>query len=167
MEALPNFIIRNASSEDLHALEWEGEYRIFRRLYRRAMNEAKEGHRILLVADLEGRLIGQIFIQLHSIPADPKKMPKTGYLYSFRVRLEYRNLGVGTSLVSSAEDALRRGNFQRALIGVAKDNSDALRLYQRLGYRKISEDPGEWSFIDDENEIRKIVEPTFILEKYL
>lgn len=167
MEALPNFIIRNASREDLPALEWEGEYRIFRRLYRRAMNEAKEGHRILLVADLEGRLIGQIFIQLHSIPADPKKMPKTGYLYSFRVRLEYRNLGVGTSLVSSAEDALRRGNFQRALIGVAKDNSDALRLYQRLGYRKISEDPGEWSFIDDENEIRKIVEPTFILEKYL
>ncbi|MCK5646028.1 MAG: GNAT family N-acetyltransferase [Anaerolineales bacterium] len=164
---MPNFIIRNACSEDLPALEWEGEYRIFRRLYRRAMNEAKRGHRILLVADLIGRLIGQIFIQLHTISADPKKLPKTGYFYSFRVRSEYRNLGVGTSLVSSAEDALRRGNFQRALIGVAKDNSDALRLYERLGYRIISEDPGEWSFIDDENEVRKIVEPTFILEKYL
>jgi len=167
MEAWPNFIIRNANSDDLPALEWEGEYRIFRRLYRRAMIEAKKGHRILLVVDLEGRLIGQIFIQLHSISADPKKLAKTGYLYSFRVRSEYRNLGVGTSLVSSAEDALRKGNFQRALIGVAKDNSDALRLYERLGYRIISEDPGEWSFIDDENEVRKIVEPTFILEKYL
>lgn len=163
----PNFEIRNATKDDLLALEWDGEYRIFRRLYRRAMNEAMQGRRILLVADLEGRPIGQIFIQLHTVPADPLKLPKTGYFYSFRVRPEYRNMGIGSTLISRAEGALRMRAFQRVLIGVAKDNQSALRLYQRLGYQIITEDPGEWSFVDHENKVREIVEPTFILEKYL
>ena len=57
--------------------------------------------------------------------------------------------------------------FQRVLIGVAKDNQSALRLYERLEYQIITEDPGEWSFVDHENKVREIVEPTFILEKYL
>lgn len=163
----PNFKIRNATKDDLLALEWDGEYRIFRRLYRRAMNEAMQGRRILLVADLEGRPIGQIFIQLHTVPADPLKLPKTGYFYSFRVRPEYRNMGIGSTLISRAEGALRMRAFQRVLIGVAKDNQSALRLYQRRGYQIITEDPGEWSFVDHENKLREIVEPTFILEKYL
>jgi ribosomal protein S18 acetylase RimI-like enzyme len=165
--AAPNFKIRNAAKGDLPALEWEGEYRIFRRLYKRAMDEAMKGRRILLVADLDGRLIGQIFIQLHTVPADPKRVPKTAYLYSFRVRPEYRNMGIGSSLVSKAEIALRRKAFERVLIGVARDNRDALRLYKRLGYQILTEDSGEWSFVDHENRVQKIVEPTYILEKYL
>jgi ribosomal protein S18 acetylase RimI-like enzyme len=165
--AAPNFSIRKAAKSDLPALEWEGEYRVFRRLYKRAMNEAMKGRRILLVADMDGRLIGQIFIQLHSVPADPKRVPKTAYLYSFRVRPEYRNMGIGSSLVSKAEEALQMKAFDRVLIGVARDNHDALRLYQRLGYEMLTEDSGEWSFVDHENRVRKIVEPTYILEKYL
>jgi ribosomal protein S18 acetylase RimI-like enzyme len=162
-----SFIIRTANSNDLPALEWEGEFRRFRRLYQRAMNEARRGRRILLVADLDGKLIGQIFVQLHTVPADPKRIPKTAYLYSFRVRPEYRNLGIGSSLVINAEEELRKKAFQRALIGVAKDNPGAMRLYQRLGYEFLTEDPGEWSFVDHKNRVQNIVEPTFVLEKYL
>ena len=163
----PNFVIRIATSSDLPALEWEGEFRRFRRLYQRAMNEARRGRRILLVADMDGILIGQIFVQLHTVPADPKRIPRTAYLYSFRVRSEYRNLGIGSSLVLKAEESLRKKAFQRALIGVAKDNPGALRLYQRLGYEILSEDPGEWSFVDHKNRVQSIVEPTYILEKFL
>lgn len=163
----PKFEIRKATNNDLPGLEWEGEYRKYRQIYRRALDEAKRGRRILLVADMEGKLIGQIFIQLHTVSVDPKRIPRTAYLYSFRVRPEFRNLGIGTSLVSVAEETLRGKAFHRALIGVAKDNPKALRLYQRLGYEMLTEDPGEWSFVDDENRLRNIVEPTFILEKYL
>jgi ribosomal protein S18 acetylase RimI-like enzyme len=163
----PSFVIRAATSTDLPALEWEGEFRRFRRLYQRAMNESRRGRRILLVADMDGKLIGQIFVQLHTVPADPKRIPKTAYLYSFRVRPEFRNMGIGSSLVFNAEEALRKKAFQRALIGVAKENSGAMRLYQRLGYEILTEDPGEWSFVDHKNRVQNIVEPTFILEKYL
>ena len=163
----PKFEIRTATNNDLPGLEWEGEYRRYRQIYRRALNEANRGRRILLVADMEGKLIGQIFIQLHTVSADPKRIPRTAYLYSFRVRPEYRNMGIGSSLVTMAEDTLREKAFHRALIGVAKENLDALRLYQRLGYEILAEDPGEWSFVDDENRLRTIVEPTYILEKYL
>ena len=163
----PSFIIRSAKPNDLPALEWEGEYRRFRRLYQRAMNEARRGRRILLVADMDGKLIGQIFVQLHTVAADPKRIPKTAYLYSFRVRPEFRNLGIGSSLVSNAEKELRKKAFQRALIGVAKDNPGAMRLYQRLGYEILTEDPGEWSFVDHNNRVQNITEPTFIMEKFL
>ena len=166
-EKPPAFVIRIARSNDLPALEWEGEYRRFRRLYRRAMNEARRGRRILLVADMDGTLIGQIFVQLHTVPADPKREPRTAYLYSFRVRPKFRNLGIGSSLVSEAEQALRKKAFQRALIGVAKDNEGALRLYRRLGYELLTEDPGEWSFVDHRNRVQNIREPTYIMEKYL
>lgn len=167
IEKAPSFVIRAANSSDLPALEWEGEYSRFRMLYRRAMNEARRGRRILLVADMAGTLIGQIFVQLHTVPADPKRIPRTAYLYSFRVRPEYRNLGIGSTLVSEAEEALRQKVFQRALIGVAKENPRALRLYRRLGYELLTEDPGEWSFVDHKNRVQFIKEPTFILEKFL
>lgn len=162
-----SFRIREATEADLSGLEWEGAYRQYRHLYQNSMKEAKKGRRILLVSEAEHKLIGQIFILLHTIPADPLKLSATGYLYSFRVRSEYRNLGIGTSLMRSAEKNLRRLAFRRVLIGVAKENRDARRLYERLGYKILADDPGEWSFIDDENSERFVNEPTYIMEKIL
>lgn len=162
-----SFRIREATESDLIGLEWEGEYSQYRHLYQRSMQEAKKGRRILLVSEAEDKLIGQIFIQLNTIPADPLKLPATGYLYSFRVRSEYRNLGIGTALVQSAEDKLSQRAFRRVLIGVAKDNMRARRLYQRLGYSFLVEDSGEWSFIDHKNDERFVNEPTYIMEKLL
>lgn len=161
------FHIREATEADLIGLEWEGEYSQFRHLYERSMTEAKKGRRILLVSERDEKLIGQIFIQLHTIPADPLKLPATGYLYSFRVRPEYRNMGLGTSLVQSAEKKLHQLAFHRVLIGVAKHNKDARRLYERLGYSFLTEDPGEWSFVDENDDERFVNEPTYIMEKIL
>ena len=59
-------LIREAQESDLRALEWEGRYKHFRRLYRQAMREAQQGRRILLVAELEEEIVGQLFVQLES-----------------------------------------------------------------------------------------------------
>src|SRR4030065_550233 len=57
------FRIRPATEADLVALEWGGEYRRFRRLYRTALEEAKRGERVLLVAEVPagggGQVLGQ------------------------------------------------------------------------------------------------------------
>jgi ribosomal protein S18 acetylase RimI-like enzyme len=160
-----DFCIREAMETDLPALEWEGEYERFRLVYHRAMKEAKKGRQVLLIADFCGIVVGQIFILLNTVNADPRPQPYTGYLYSFRVKSDYRNRGIGTSLIENAETVLLERSFRRVLIGVAKENQDARRLYQRHGYEIIADDPGEWSFIDHNRQIQHVVEPTFIMEK--
>jgi len=78
---------------------------------------------------------------------------------------DLRNQGIGSSLIDSAEYVLLDRSFRRVLIGVAKVNDDARRLYQRHGYQIVAEDPGEWSFIDHNNQVQQVVEPTYIMEK--
>jgi ribosomal protein S18 acetylase RimI-like enzyme len=160
-----NFYIREAVEADLPALEWDGEYERFRLVYRRAMKEAKKGRQVLLLADYNDLIVGQIFILLNTVTADPRPQPYTGYLYSFRVKSDFRNQGIGSSLIENAEAVLMERSFRRVLIGVAKENHDARRLYQRHGYKVVADDPGEWSFVDHHQQVQHVVEPTYIMEK--
>jgi ribosomal protein S18 acetylase RimI-like enzyme len=160
-------LVREARESDLQALEWEGRYQHFRRLYRRAMSEAKRGRRILLVAEMDQRVVGQIFIQLASGRAELADGEQSGYLYAFRVRPTYRGHGIGTQLLEAAEQALRDRGFRRAVIAVAQDNPAALRLYENHRYIRFAEDPGEWSYIDHRGRLQRVSEPAFILEKRL
>jgi GNAT superfamily N-acetyltransferase len=155
-------VIRNGTERDLPAMEWEGEYRRYRRLYRMAMDEAKAGRRFVLVAEVDGRIIGQIIAQLSRSDS-----AGTAYLYAFRVRPEWRNRGIGTRLILEAESALLGLGFRRVLIAVARDNPGARRLYERLGYSLFAVDSGEWSFVDDRGQLQQVVEPSWLLEKVL
>jgi ribosomal-protein-alanine N-acetyltransferase len=160
-------VIREATEADLTALEWEGRYKHFRRLYRRAMNEAQKGRRILLVAEVDDQIIGQLFVQLQSRAGRLADGNTTGYLYSFRVRPEHRNRGVGSALLSRAEQALREHGFERAVIAVAKENERARRMYESHGYKFVAEDPGEWSYLDHEGNLQRVSEPAEIMQKFL
>lgn len=160
-------VIREAQETDLKALEWEGRYQHYRRLYRRAMAEAKKGRRVLLVAEAGDRIVGQIFVQLSSGRAKYADGDQSGYLYAFRVRPEFRNQGIGTQLLEAAEEVLQARGFARAVIAVAKENEAALRLYEGKGYSVFAEDPGKWSYVDHEGELRRVSEPAFVMEKAL
>ena len=159
--------IRRASEADLPALEWDGEYRHFRRVYRAAMQDARQDLRLVLVAEVEGQVVGQVFVQFENAHLDPGGHYPTGYLYALRVRPSFRNQGIGTALIVRAEEDLGQRKFLRVVIAVAKDNDGALRLYQRLGYSVFGDDPGSWSYIDDQGELRHVFEPSFLLDREL
>jgi ribosomal protein S18 acetylase RimI-like enzyme len=159
--------IRHARESDLPALEWDGEFRRYRKIYQRAMQEANHGQRILFIAEVGSEVIGQLFIQLGFDHSQLSDIHLTGYLQSFRIKPAYRNRGVGTLLIHRAEDALRDRGFSHVVIAVAKNNRDALRLYKRLGYTIFDEDPGLWSYVDDEGRVKSVSEPAFLLQKSL
>jgi ribosomal protein S18 acetylase RimI-like enzyme len=159
--------IREASEHDLHALEWEGEYIHFRRVYKEAMKEARRGRRVIFVAECGDDLVGQIFVNLHSTWRNAIRGSVTGYLHSFRVKPAFRNQGIGQRLIETAEACLIEHGFRRAVISVSKTNKRALRLYQNLGYEILGEDPGRWSFLDHRNKLRHVSEPAYILQKPL
>ncbi len=58
--------------------------------------------------------------------------PEIGFLGVEQAR---RGQGVGSALVSAAEERVAGRGFRRAGLGVEIGNVDALRLYRRLGYQ--------------------------------
>ena len=163
-----NILIRHATLDDLPTLEWDGEFVHFRRLYAETFRRAELGEAILWVADLaEERVIGQVFVQLKSQRAELADGRTRAYVYGFRVRPAYRNAGIGTLMLQTLEEDLRRRGFRSVVLNVGKENMDARRLYERHGYQIIGTDPGRWSFIDDKGQRRDVVEPAWRLEKLL
>ena len=71
----------------------------------------------------------------------------------------------GTYLIDFIEQDCSQRGFSYLTLNVAKVNLDALRLYERLGYRVIGSRPGRWSFRDDLGQIQHVNEPSWRLIK--
>ncbi len=161
------FTVRPVEERDLSALEWDGTFLHFRRLFRQAYEDMRLGTRYLLMMEHapSGEMVGQVFIQWNS--SDPRFADgrRRGYLYALRIKPDYRERGLGTRMIRAAEDVLRRRGMDTASIGVEKNNPRARALYERSGYRVIADDPGRWSYIDHEGNSREVLEPAWLMEK--
>ena len=157
--------LRTATADDLSKLEWFGQYRHFRNLFRRTFREQQAGHRLMLLATVNNFPIGHIFIQYKTRRAHARA-PRA-YFYSFRVMEMFRHQGIGTRLLQEAESIVKDKGLHWATIAAAKDNAAARRLYERQGYRVYGEDSGEWRYIDHRGQTREVKEPCWLLEKKL
>ena len=158
--------IRHASRNDLPALEWGGEYAHFRHIFAEAYRLMETGGAVMWVADLmvEG-LIGQLFVQMYHQNHSKSINTSYAYIYGFRVRPEYRGIGIGSHLLQTAENDLLHRDFQRVALNVARDNEAAKRLYERFGYQVVAPEPGIWSYLDDKGNRRFVSEPAWRMEK--
>ncbi|MGD8552909.1 MAG: GNAT family N-acetyltransferase [Anaerolineales bacterium] len=159
--------IRTATEADLPALEWDGEYIHFRRVYLQALREAKRDRRVIYLAETPGEVVGQLFIHLHSIWKSAFGGAKAGYLHSFRVKPHFRGQGIGSRLLKTAEQELLERRYSRAVISVAKVNIRAQELYLQHGYNLFIEDPGEWAYVDHRGRLKHISEPAYVMVKTL
>src|SRR5512137_2993339 len=97
--------IRQASKQDLPALEWDGEYTHFRRLYEDTYLMVEQGAALIWVAEINGTgLIGQCFVSLKRNRPELADGTERAYIYGFRVKPRYRNQGVGTQMMCVIED---------------------------------------------------------------
>jgi ribosomal protein S18 acetylase RimI-like enzyme len=165
---LTKMVIRPILESDLPDLEWDGEFRHFRRLYAEIFESTREGKTLMWAAFLDGAgLIGQLFVQLYSSRPELANGRTRAYIYGFRVRSEYRGLGIGSSMMDVAEKDLATRAFRLVTLNVGKDNPDARRLYERRGYRVVADEPGRWSYINDRGERCEVHEPAWRMEKNL
>jgi len=169
MVAIPleqQIIIRQARKRDLPALEWEGEFSHFRHLFAEAYRLQELGDVIMWVIDLpEYGLIGQLFIQLYGPNQIQTSKTKYAYIYGFRIRPDYRGLGIGSRFLQSIESDLTRRGFKRISLNVARDNDAARRMYERAGYHVVAPEPGIWSYLDDNGHRKFVNEPAWRMEK--
>ena len=170
MVAIPleqQVIIRQAGKRDLPALEWEGEFSHFRHIFAEAYRLQALGDVIMWVVDLpDYGLIGQLFIQLYGPNQIQTSKTKYAYIYGFRIRPDYRGIGIGSRLLKSVESDLDGRGFKRISLNVARDNGAARRLYEKEGYRVVAPEPGIWSYLDDKGRRRFVNEPAWRMEKF-
>lgn len=161
-------VIRQVRREDLAALEWEGEYSHFRLLYHEAFRRAQRGLSVLWIAEeSEKGLLGQVFIQLQCDRPELCNGIDRAYLYGFRVRPAFRSCGIGSAMLRSVERDLIEREFRFLTLNVARENVDAIRLYQRQGFQIVAPEHGRWQYVDDEGRTRDIHEPAWRMEKML
>jgi len=160
-------VFRFAEREDLPKLEWHGEYLHFRKVFQQTYEDQLEGSRLMLLATLNDWPIGQVFIQLETFDGFFRDFRKRAYLYSLRVMDAFRRNGLGTALLHEADSILIERRYDIVSIAAAKENPGARRLYERVGYRVVNEDPGRWHYVDHEGRTRYVVEPCWIMEKQL
>ena len=129
-------VIRSAIKEDLDALvalenaSFEGD-RISRRQFNYLL---KKGNASILVAELDGRLVGDLVL-LYS------RATSVARLYSIAVDEHMRGKGIARTLMQAAER--EAWDHQRAYLRleVRKDNHAAISLYESLDYRRLGEHP--------------------------
>lgn len=160
-------VIRRLAWRDLDALEWDGQYTHFRRVFRANYEDMQRGQRMMWVAEVDGRLVGQVFVQMLSADPNYADGARRAYLYAFRVRPGWQGQGLGTRLMDAAEADLIERGFRVAVIAAGRDNPRARTLYERLGYRVFADDPGEWSYVDDRGQTVHAAEPAWLMQKML
>ncbi|HEX7048874.1 MAG TPA: GNAT family N-acetyltransferase [Longimicrobiales bacterium] len=154
--------IRTCTRGDLDALEWFGLFTEHRELIHRAFQRQEHGEVVMLLADANGFPVGQTWIDLVA-----KADLSIGVLWAVRVFPIFRRKGIGTRLLHAAETVLRRRGFARAEIGVEKDNHDARRLYERLGYRLAGEERSAYTYTTPDGVPMRIPVDEWLLRKRL
>ena len=165
---LQSLNIRQVQEDDLPSLEWDGAYQKYRRMYTRLFKESQQKKVLMWLVELPRQeIIGQAFVMLNSGEIDAADGFTRAYVFAFRVKPHWRNCGVGTFLMAHIEKELYEKGFRFATLNVAKENPDARRLYERLGYKVVRSRPGIWSFRDDIGRTQHVNEPAWRMMKRL
>ena len=129
---MPDIILRHATHSDLDALiELEhqcfSEDRLSRRSFRRFLDVPRDR---LIVADREGRLLGYCLVLMSAAT-------RLARIYSIAVSPAARGHGLGEKLIRQAEYEAAEADRIVMRLEVREDNTGAIALYRRLGYRQF------------------------------
>lgn len=114
-----------------------------RRIEKKNFEEMKKGKRIVLFAEVDGKVVGtiQLVFQLKDKElADGKKIAN---LHHLRVKEKFRNKGIATKLEEALVEMAKKRGFKIVTLAVGHDESyNFLRkLYEDWGYSFLKENP--------------------------
>jgi ribosomal-protein-alanine N-acetyltransferase len=88
---------------------------------------------ISLVAKINGKIVGFIIGIIHI-----ERNSLVGHILTIDVSPQYRRRGVAQNLLQEIEKIFREKGVKSCRLEVREDNIAALRLYQKLGYKKVA-----------------------------
>lgn len=106
-------------------------------------NFGKEKDDICFVAEVDGKVVGAVWV---------RDMNDYGHIAdgvpSFAISLykEYRNSGIGTSLMETMLRELKNREYERTSLAVQKANY-AVRMYKKVGFEIVDENDEEYIMV--------------------
>ena len=155
-------LLRPCQERDLAGLEWFGTQAGFRASFRETFERSRTGAVAMLVADVRGFPAGRLAVDLQL-----RRREGVALLWSFAVFGPFQGLGIGTRLVGLAERVAVAAGLGQAELAVAKDNPDARRLYERLGYRVVGAELTQYSYADPDGRDVRVIEDCLVLRRRL
>ena len=124
--------------------------------------ERLAGERTMLVAELDGQAAGSVSFE------ERDSFGELLHLFALAVTPAAQRQGIGMRLIESVEAEAQQRRLAGVYLGVAIDNLDALRLYERLEYRRTGEPyTSRWTWFGQNGEAREIVERCYRMIKRL
>ena len=163
MASETNIRTRPAADGDLGALASALEPEVPAAQVARRLEEGRLGYREMLVAELDGQVVGTV-----SMGGRGFQRPGSLRLFALDVGATFRRRGVGTALLHAVEAIASRRGLDEVNLEVAVENVDAVRLYERLGYRRSVEPVMDrWEEQLDDGSSRVVDVPSWVMVKRL
>ena len=129
----------------------------------RRLEESRLGYRDMLVAELDEQVVGTVSIGGHGF-----QRPGSLRLFALDVGTGSRRRGVGTALVHTVEAIASHRGLDEVNLEVAVDNEDAVRIYERLGYRRHGNPVlDRWEKRLDDGSSQPVDVPSWVMVKRL
>jgi GNAT superfamily N-acetyltransferase len=122
--------LRVCREEDLPALEWLGLFTGQRSIIAETFASQLRGEGLMLLAVANDFPLAQAWLDFSR--RGTRRCPR---VWAFRVFPPLRRAGLGTWMLGVIERLAKERGATRLEVGVERANSDARRLYERLGYR--------------------------------
>ena len=103
----------------------------------------KEKDDIGLVADVDGKVIGAVWVRIMN---DYGHVDDTTPSFAISLYKEYRGAGIGTTLMEEMLCILRQRGYRQASLAVQKANY-AVRMYRKVGFQTIDENEEEYIMV--------------------
>lgn len=97
----------------------------------------------ICVAEVNDSVVAYLSIEVHH------EQENYIYLDDLSVSEKYRNNGIGTELIKTAERFAEEADISTIVFHVKKSNRSAFKLYERLGYSIMSEEDSRFRMIKD------------------
>ena len=111
--------------------------------WRKVAERVATGRVDLLVAELDGRIVGTV----HLVPAEPENQPHRADVAKMLVHRDARRCGVGRALMIAVEDIARVRGKTLLVLDTVTDGAGE-RMYQGLDWVRVGVIPGYALFPD-------------------
>ena len=101
------------------------------------LEEVKSGNRLVYIYKINGEFIGEGALVLDAGDADYTIPNKRVYVSRMIVKKEYRNRGIGSTILEFLINKAKAMGFSEMTIGVDKNNTNALHLYRKYGFTEV------------------------------
>ncbi len=155
--------VRRATQEDIQRLAAVLAPEVGAEQVNRRWQEHQAGYREMLIAELMGQPAGTVSTGGHRFQS-----PGSLRMFALDVGAVFRSQGIGTALIKAVENEARRKGLKSVNLEVALQNPDALRLYERLGYRRTGERVVDrWTRLADDGDVDQVEDLSWVMTKEL